>query len=97
MNVYIYMKRGYDDFFDFGRRKNKANFIVQCSEFSVKLRKSLFEKTKPIRRALAGNTKHEALNLSLQLRSGQALIAVEWILNKTNGCCLKKQSQFISF
>jgi len=25
MNVYSYMKRGYDDFCGFGRRKNKAN------------------------------------------------------------------------
>jgi len=25
MNVYIHIKRGYDDFYGFGRRKNKAN------------------------------------------------------------------------
>jgi len=25
MNVYIYIKRGYKDFFDFVRRKNKPN------------------------------------------------------------------------
>ena len=27
MNVYIYMKRDYEDFSDFVRRKNKATFI----------------------------------------------------------------------
>ena len=31
MNVYIYIKRGYEDFCGFGRRENKAN----CRSFYV--------------------------------------------------------------
>ena len=47
MNVSIYLKGYYEEFYGFGRRKNKANIIVQCSEFSVTIRKRLFEKTNP--------------------------------------------------
>ena len=75
MNVYIYMKRGYDDFCDFGRRKNKANskpiqsqfkanllaFSVLRSADSVKMRKRNLKKENQSR-PLAGNPKHEVRN-----------------------------------
>jgi len=51
MDVYIYMKRGYEDFCDFARRKNKANSKPIQSQFRLASRPALgvekdFEKTK---------------------------------------------------
>jgi hypothetical protein len=40
MSVSIYLKGDYEEFCGFGRRENKANFIVQRSAFRV-LRKGI--------------------------------------------------------